>query len=127
MVYMSEEEEEEEGELDYGGEDDEVATRRFDFNDYYDDYGDSHGHHHNRGGGGHDYHDYHDDELFRGHEAPPKVIRNPRDNRFFPGNEPAGIEGISPALFHFITMHVNQVSFFVQGPPPPSEHHEHFP
>ena len=62
-------------------------------------------------------------ELYRDvvYGGPKKVIRNPRDSRFFPGNVPAGIMGLTPKLMDFITMHVNQVSFYVQGPPPEGE------
>ena len=87
-----------------------------------------------------DFIDFHDDEeedleylhyegeLFRGDVAPPylsKAILNPRDNRFFPGIEPAGVRGITPKLLKFITMHVNQISLYVQGPPPERSHHGH--
>ena len=45
------------------------------------------------------------------------VIRNPRDSRFFPGNEPAGVLGVSPRLIAFIESRVNSIAFIVQGPP----------
>ena len=67
--------------------------------------------------------------LFRdvSYKPRPSVILNPRDDRFFPGNEPAGVAGITPTLLRFITLHVNQVSFYVQGPPPPPEkEHDEF-
>lgn len=58
----------------------------------------------------------------------PRRILNLRDNRFFPGIKPAGIDGISPKLRRFITGHVNRVAYHVQGPPPsPHESDDHFP
>ena len=78
-------------------------------------------HHPGHGGGSYYVHDL----IFRGHHPPARVVRNERDNRFFPGVEPAGIDGISRKLKRFITGHVNSVSFHVQGPPPPKEEREH--
>ena len=79
------------------------------YDDY--DYGDYSDYHHGgdgRGGGDLIYRD----EQYLGVG---KVVRNPRDHRNFPGVVPAGIDGISPKLFRFITTHVNEVSYFVQG------------
>ncbi len=60
---------------------------------------------------------YDHDKIYRDvrYHGSPAVIRNPRDRRNFPGIVPAGIDGISPKLFDFITTHVNQVSYYVQG------------
>ena len=44
------------------------------------------------------------------------TIRNPRDNRFFPGNEPAGILGLTPADLEFIRRRVNAAASYVQVP-----------
>ena len=95
-----------------------------------------HHHHHGGGGGGHPAHHRHKgsdpdvfpdyytsaspfdkDQLYRDnrYHGRPSVIRNPRDRPDFPGIVPAGIDGISPKLFEFITTHVNQVSYYVQG------------
>ena len=41
------------------------------------------------------------------------VIRNKRDSRFFPGNKPAGILGITKKLLFFIENHVNGIGFQV--------------
>jgi hypothetical protein len=41
--------------------------------------------------------------------------RNKRDSRFFPGNRPAGILGITKQLLRFIHNHVNSVGY--QAPP----------
>ena len=41
------------------------------------------------------------------------MIRNKRDSRFFPGNKPAGILGITKKLLFFIENHVNGVGFQV--------------
>jgi hypothetical protein len=72
---------------------------------------------------GFEYHSGYEGELFRDHskKGQAKMVRNPRDNRNFPGNQPAGINGVTPKLLQFITGHVNQVSFEVQGPPPSQE------
>ena len=61
---------------------------------------------------------YYEGEIFRDYDyhERPKVIRNPRDHRFFPGIVPAGIGGMSPKLLKLIQGHVNQVSYYVQGP-----------
>ena len=73
-----------------------------------------------------DYHDYHlyEGEIFRDVDylERPKIIRNPRDHRHFPGIVPAGIGGITPNLYRFIKGHVNKLSLYVQGPPPPNPH-----
>ncbi len=60
-------------------------------------------------------------EIYRDFNTPPGIVLNDRDHRDFPGVSPAGVEGISSQLYHFITSHVNQVSFFVQGLPPERE------
>ena len=39
--------------------------------------------------------------------------RNKRDSRFFPGNKPAGILGITKKLLFFIENHVNGIGFQV--------------
>lgn len=84
------------------------AQRKFDY--HYDEEYDDHEE---------DYDYLHFEEvLFRDFHKRPPIIRNPRDDRFFPGNIPAGVAGITPKLMRFITMHVNQVSYFIQGPPP---------
>ena len=44
------------------------------------------------------------------------TIRNPRDHRFFPGNEPAGILGVTPADLEFIRTRVNDAAYYVQAP-----------
>lgn len=44
------------------------------------------------------------------------VIRNPRDSRFFPGNEPAGVFGVDSRLLEFIRRRVNRVASVVQEP-----------
>ena len=41
------------------------------------------------------------------------IIRNKRDSRFFPGNKPAGILGITKKLLFFIENHVNGIGFQV--------------
>ena len=41
------------------------------------------------------------------------MIRNKRDSRFFPGNKPAGILGITKKLLFFIENHVNGIGFQV--------------
>ena len=84
-----------------------------------------------------DYHDYDYVEyhkvLFRDFYKGPPVVRNPRDDRFFPGIMPAGVRALTPKLMNFITMHVNQVSYYIQGPPEEEEgkeeeeEDEHFP
>jgi len=80
---------------------------------------------HGSGGGGRDSHhghhgSSHGHQIYRdtNYEPRPEVVRNPRDNRFFPGVEPAGIEGIDPKLYHFLVDHVSEVAFQVQ-----SHHH----
>ena len=52
------------------------------------------------------------------------TIRNPRDSRFFPGNEPAGIKGITKPLLEFIKNHVNPIGFGVGGSGRPKEEYE---
>ena len=41
------------------------------------------------------------------------TCRNKRDSRFFPGNKPAGILGITKKLLFFIENHVNGIGFQV--------------
>ena len=88
--------------------------------------------------GGHHYHD-HPDEYYYPRRDPyhrdldlsftsstlyrdvsyyprPRVIRNPRDHRNFPGNQPAGVLGVNRRLLKFIRERVNEVAFVVQGP-----------
>ena len=74
----------------------------------------------------HDFHDldggYHGyfATIFRDVSYYPRkpVIRNPRDDRFFPGNEPAGVLGLAPQDIEFIRTRVNDVASYVQGPLP---------
>ena len=40
-------------------------------------------------------------------DLPEKIIRNRRDSRFFPGNQPAGVKGITKELLEFIRHRVN--------------------
>ena len=74
--------------------------------------------------GDHDDHHYFDndhefsDPMYREVEyhPPPPVIRNPRDSRFYPGNEPAGVLGVTPQLIQLIRERVNPVAFAIQEP-----------
>ena len=43
------------------------------------------------------------------------IIRNPRDSRFFPGNEPAGVLGVNGRLIRFVRRYVNPHAFAIQG------------
>ena len=43
------------------------------------------------------------------------TIRNPRDSRFFPGNEPAGVLGVNGRLIRFVRRYVNPHAFAIQG------------
>ena len=103
-------------------------TRRSSFHHDYDDY-DDYGDYDSRS-----YVEYHK-VLFRDFYKGPPVVRNPRDDRFFPGIMPAGVRALTPKLMNFITMHVNQVSYYIQGPPEEEgeekeledEDDEHFP
>ena len=40
-------------------------------------------------------------------DLPEDIIRNRRDSRFFPGNQPAGVKGITKELLEFIRHRVN--------------------
>ena len=67
-----------------------------------------------------DYHHGYFATIFRDVSYYPRkpTIRNPRDDRFFPGNEPAGVLGLTPADIEFIRTRVNDVASYVQGPLP---------
>ena len=44
-------------------------------------------------------------------DLPENIIRNKRDSRFYPGNEPAGARGITKELLQFIINQVNPIGF----------------
>ena len=46
---------------------------------------------------------------------PLQIIRNKRDSRFFPGNEPAGVRGITKNILFFIQKKVNPLGFIVNS------------
>ena len=52
---------------------------------------------------------------------PGKVIRNKRDSRFFPGNKPAGVRGLTKTLLYFIQKRVNPLGFVVNDEGKPIE------
>ena len=45
------------------------------------------------------------------YDLPEDIIRNKRDSRFAPGNQPAGVKGITKELLEFIKNRVNPVGF----------------
>ena len=45
------------------------------------------------------------------YDLPEDIIRNKRDSRFFPGNQPAGVKGITKELLEFIKNRVNPLGF----------------
>ena len=51
------------------------------------------------------------------------TIRNPRDSRFFKGNQPAGVLGVNKRLIRFVQRNVNPLAFAIQGS---SEHEAEF-
>ena len=48
------------------------------------------------------------------YDLPEDIIRNKRDSRFFPGNQPAGVKGITKELLQFIKDRVNPLGFHVE-------------
>ena len=52
---------------------------------------------------------------------PGQVVRNKRDSRFFPGNKPAGVRGITKTLLDFIQRRVNPLGFVVNDEGKPME------
>ena len=45
------------------------------------------------------------------YDLPEDIIRNKRDSRFAPGNQPAGVKGITKELLEFIKDRVNPLGF----------------
>ena len=69
-----------------------------------------------------DYHvDFHS-TIYRDVSYYPRrpTIRNPRDFRNFPGNQPAGVLGVDGRLIRFVRRRVNPLAFAIQGT---SEHY----
>ena len=52
----------------------------------------------------------HFETIYRDRYSPPREIRNPRDFRNFPGNEPGGVKGVNSKLLNFITGHVMELN-----------------
>ena len=75
-----------------------------------------------------DYHvDFHSTStIYRDVNYYPRrpTIRNPRDFRNFPGNQPAGVLGVNGRLIRFVRRRVNPLAFAIQGR---SSEHYHGP
>ena len=57
------------------------------------------------------------------YQARRPTIRNPRDSRFFKGNQPAGVLAVNKRLIRFVQRNVNPLAFAIQGS---SEHEAQF-
>ena len=57
------------------------------------------------------------------YQARRPTIRNPRDSRFFKGNQPAGVLAVNRRLIRFVQRNVNPLAFAIQGS---SEHEAQF-